>query len=59
MSKKPVTIHIHIDLFEHARQSVRDDYVDGIREGRRQRASTFRAKKGKGSYRRKTKHKEV
>lgn len=36
----------------------RDNYVDNLRDGRKQRAVTFKPGKGKGSYKRKTKHKE-
>ena len=39
------------------RQVARDEYVTGLRDGRHVgRATTFEAKKGKGSYRRKGKH---
>lgn len=41
------------ELKSFARRTVRDDYVTAMREGRRQRAITYRSKK---TYRRKTKH---
>jgi stalled ribosome alternative rescue factor ArfA len=35
-----------------ARATARSQQVDALRDGRRQRANTFRPKKGRGSYRR-------
>lgn len=42
----------HADL----RRSAWEDKVVAMRDGRKQKAATFRAAKGKGSYRRKGKH---
>ena len=38
------------------RRFTRDDYVDALRDGRKQRATTEPSKKGKGSYRRNGKY---
>lgn len=38
------------------RRAARDAEVSAMRDGRKVRAATFRARKGKGSYRRKAKH---
>lgn len=38
------------------RQSLRDEYVAALADGMKQRAQTFKAKKGKGSYKRKRKY---
>jgi hypothetical protein len=38
------------------RQSVRKDYVDSLRDGKRQRSNVFKPKRGPGSYSRKSKH---
>lgn len=45
-----------MDILKAARNKAREDYVDSLRDGRRQRSNTFRPKKGKGSYQRKSKH---
>lgn len=42
----------------HVSPNWRDQQVAALRDGRKNRATTFRAKKGKGSYTRKPKHKE-
>lgn len=47
---------VHVDQAAEARRSTHEDYVFAMSEGRRQRAITFRPKKGKGSYTRKRKH---
>lgn len=49
---------ITVDPAAIARRILHEQYVQDMREGRRQRAATFRAKRGRGSYRRKPKHKE-
>lgn len=39
-----------------SRKARRKAYVEALREGRRERAHTFTPKRGKGSYRRRPKH---
>lgn len=41
---------------EAIRSAAREGYVASLREGRRERAVTIPAKRGKGSYRRSEKH---
>lgn len=55
---KLIRITIEDNTRAGVRRGVRDDYVFAMSEGRRQRAATFKAKKGKGSYTRQSKHKE-
>ncbi len=50
------SISTHVTVMRRANHEAR---VAALREGRRQRAATFRAKKGKGSYRRTTKHRNT
>lgn len=42
----------------HISPNWRDQQVDALRDGRKNRAVKFQPKKGKGSYTRKQKHKE-
>lgn len=42
--------------FNDLRRSAWDDKVTAMRDGRKQRAATIPARKGKGAYRRKSKH---
>lgn len=53
---KPITIHINVA--DHLRHGLGSDKTEAMRDGVRQRAHTFAAKKGRGSYRRKGKHPE-
>lgn len=41
---------------QHVKPNWREQQVNAMREGRRQRAATFKSKKGRGSYRRRNKH---
>lgn len=42
----------------HVRINWRDQQVDALRDGRKNRAVKFQPKKGKGSYTRKPKHRK-
>lgn len=44
-----------MQIVDAARQKMREDYLESLRDGRKQRAQTFKPKKGKGSYDRKNK----
>lgn len=44
---------------QHTQRSIGADRLDALRDGRRNRTTTFAASKGKGSYRRTTKHRET
>ena len=47
-----------MQILDSARKKAREDYLSALRDGRKQRANTFKPSKGKGSYSRKSKHKE-
>lgn len=57
MAKKSKPITVQVNVAEHLRNSLGADKTEAMRQGVRQRATTFRARKGKGSYVRKAKHK--
>lgn len=57
--KAKFSISVEFDASKTLRRLSHEERVNDLREGRRNRATTFRVKKGKGSYTRKTKHKEV
>lgn len=50
------TITVSIDPFALVRRATSSAYRTDMADGRRQRATTFRSAKGKGSYSRKPKH---
>lgn len=58
VAKKDKPIVVHVDAAEHLRHGLGSDKTEAMRQGLRQRAATFRAKRGKGSYRRKGKYPE-
>lgn len=45
------------DLSNAAQAKARREQVDALRDGRRQRATKFTPKRGRGSYQRRPKHK--
>lgn len=51
-------ITVRVDPAAIARRVLHEQYARDMAEGRRQRATTFRPKKGRGSYTRRRKHKE-
>jgi stalled ribosome alternative rescue factor ArfA len=56
VAKRDKPIQIHVSVAEHLRHALGRDKTEAMRDGVIQRAHTFRAKKGKGSYRRKEKY---
>lgn len=52
MAKRDKPIIVKVSVAEHLRHSLGSDKTEAMRDGVRQRAQTFRAKRGKGSYRR-------
>lgn len=58
MAKSDKPIKVHVSVAEHLRHGLGLDKTEAMRDGVRQRATTFRAKKGRGSYRRKGKYPE-
>ena len=46
-------------ITEVARRQERQRRLEALADGRRQRAQTFRPKKGKGSYRRRGRHRKL
>jgi hypothetical protein len=48
---------VNVDQRAVVRRGIAAEKRDAMASGVRQRAATFRAKRGKGSYTRKTKHK--
>lgn len=58
MAKRDKPIKIHVSVADHLRHSLGRDKTEAMRDGVIQRAHTFRAKRGKGSYRRKGKYPE-
>lgn len=58
MSKRDKPIVVRVDPVRALRVGLGADRVADLRDGRVQRSHTFRPKKGRGSYTRRSKHKE-
>lgn len=56
MARRDRPVIVRIDPFAEARKAAAAEKRDAMRSGVVTRAHTFAAKRGKGSYKRKTKH---